>query len=133
MRSSGAESSRRSSVDLRGADIEETEKRLYEWKRKETRILVGKPVMPGSGLNLQQRQGIFLGIDDNRRLYPADPPGIPVSVKYPVDPKITYAESEDREVDVLKTKWNQRDQLEKKMRANIQKYGNDSTRRRSET
>ena len=106
-------------------DIEETEKRLYEWKRKETRILVGKPVMLGAGLNLQQcHRVIFLGIDYKfADFIQATHRVFRFQQKYPVDLNIIYAESEDRVVDVLKTKWNQHDQLVEKMRAIIQKYG----------
>lgn len=42
---------------------EECEKRLEEWRNKETYALIGKPVMLGSGVNLQQcNKAIFLGI-----------------------------------------------------------------------
>lgn len=42
---------------------EECEKRLEEWRNKDTYALIGKPVMLGSGVNLQQcNKAIFLGI-----------------------------------------------------------------------
>lgn len=34
--------------------IEESERRIEAWKRRETAVLIGKPVMLGQGLNLQQ-------------------------------------------------------------------------------
>lgn len=43
--------------------IEETERRIAAWKNRETVALIGKPVMLGQGLNLQQcNRAIFLGL-----------------------------------------------------------------------
>lgn len=44
-------------------DIDETERRIEAWKNRETCALIGKPVMLGQGLNLQQaNRAIFLGL-----------------------------------------------------------------------
>lgn len=43
--------------------IDETERRIAAWKARETTALVGKPVMLGQGLNLQQcNRAIFVGL-----------------------------------------------------------------------
>jgi DNA modification methylase len=43
--------------------IEESERRIAAWKNRETVALIGKPVMLGQGLNLQQcNRAIFLGL-----------------------------------------------------------------------
>lgn len=43
--------------------IEESERRLDQWRRRETVALIGKPVMLGQGLNLQQaNRAIFVGL-----------------------------------------------------------------------
>lgn len=47
-----------------GLDPDENERRLAQWKARETHALVGKPVMLGQGMNLQQaRRCVFVGID----------------------------------------------------------------------
>jgi DNA modification methylase len=118
---------------------DEAERRLYEWKDKYTHILLSKPEMLGSGLNLQQcHKVVFLGIDyrfqdfiqaihRNHRFLQNDP----------VDVHIIYAESEDQILESLKHKWAQHDILVGKMREIIRKYGltrtalSQATRRRS--
>ncbi|MGN0062861.1 MAG: helicase-related protein, partial [Nocardioides sp.] len=46
-------------------DVDENERRLAEWKRCETYALIGKPMMLGQGMNLQQcNTAVFVGIDD---------------------------------------------------------------------
>lgn len=45
-------------------DPDENEARLSAWKSRETHALIGKPVMLGQGMNLQQaRRCVFVGID----------------------------------------------------------------------
>ena len=47
-----------------GLDPDLAEDRLLAWRRGETRALIGKPVMLGSGMNLQQANvSVFVGID----------------------------------------------------------------------
>lgn len=47
-----------------GLDVDENERRLTAWKNRETHALIGKPVMLGQGMNLQQaRRCVFVGID----------------------------------------------------------------------
>lgn len=48
-----------------GNDVDENERRLAEWKRRDTYALIGKPMMLGQGMNLQQcNTAVFVGIDD---------------------------------------------------------------------
>ncbi len=43
--------------------IDETERRIAAWKARDTTVLIGKPVMLGQGLNLQQcNRAIFVGL-----------------------------------------------------------------------
>lgn len=45
-------------------DPDEAERRIEQWRDGETHALIGKPVMLGQGLNLQQaRRAVFVGID----------------------------------------------------------------------
>jgi len=45
-------------------DLDEAETRLRSWKARETHALIGKPVMLGQGMNLQQaNRCVFVGID----------------------------------------------------------------------
>jgi len=106
-------------------DIEETERRLYDWKDKKTQVLLSKPVMLGSGLNLQQcHKVIFLGIDYKfQDFIQAIHRTYRFQQTQPVDVHILYAESEDAVVDILKQKWDQHNRLVEQMRAIIQKYG----------
>lgn len=106
-------------------DIEEAETRLYQWKRKETQMLVSKPVMLGSGINLQQcHDVVFLGIDYKfQDFIQAIHRCHRFGQTKPVDVHIIYAESEDQVIAVLKNKWQQHDRLVERMRDIIQKYG----------
>lgn len=48
-----------------GNDLDANEARLLQWKARETYALIGKPVMLGQGMNLQQcNTAVFVGIDD---------------------------------------------------------------------
>jgi hypothetical protein len=47
-----------------GLDVDENETRLAAWKNRQTYALIGKPVMLGQGMNLQQASVcVFVGID----------------------------------------------------------------------
>jgi hypothetical protein len=53
-----------SSVDGNSMSSDEAERRVLAWKARETAVLLGKPVMLGVGLNLQQaNKMVFAGID----------------------------------------------------------------------
>lgn len=47
-----------------GLDLDEAEKRLGDWKARHTTALIGKPVMLGQGMNLQQANtAVFVGVN----------------------------------------------------------------------
>lgn len=104
---------------------DEAEERLYTWRRRETDVLLSKPVMLGAGLNLQQcHTAIYLGIDYKfedfiqsiHRLHRFQQPS-------PVAIHIIHAESEDHVADTLRQKWQRHDELTETMRGIIRKYG----------
>jgi hypothetical protein len=105
--------------------IEETEKRLYEWLGHKTRVLIGKPVMLGSGLNLQQCHfNIYIGIDYkfNAFIQSLHRTHRFMQTKTVIAHMI-YAESEDQIQKVLLQKWGLHDELQKRMQGIISKYG----------
>lgn len=104
---------------------EEGERRLSEWEDKETDVLLSKPIMLGSGLNLQQSHNmIFVGIDYKfqdfiqavHRLYR-------FMQLFDVNVHIIFAESEQQVAMTLKKKWKQHDVLVQKMQGIVKKYG----------
>jgi len=105
--------------------IEESERRLYEWKDKRTSVLLSKAVMLGHGLNLQQcHKVIFLGIDYKfENFIQAIHRTYRFQQLHPVDVHIIYAESEDRIIETLQQKWQQHDELTVKMQEIVRKYG----------
>lgn len=105
--------------------IEETERRLYEWLGKKTKVLIGKPVMLGSGLNLQQcHYNIFVGIDYKFNAFiQAIHRTHRFMQAYPVQVHILYAESEDQIQKTLMDKWRLHDKLEAKMHDIITQFG----------
>lgn len=105
--------------------IEETEERLYAWKRKETTVLLAKPVMLGSGVNLQQcSKVIFIGVDYKFQDFIQ---AVHRTYRFlqmeNVDLHVIYAESEDEVVNTLKRKWQQHEELTRRMQSIIQRYG----------
>jgi len=110
-------------------DVDETEKRLYEWKDKKTSVLLSKPVMLGSGVNLQQsHKVVFLGIDYKfQDFIQAIHRCHRFGQTHPVDIHIIYAESEDQVVETLKRKWAQHNQLVDRMREIVRNYGMATT------
>lgn len=106
-------------------DIDETERRLFEWKKRETTVLLSKPVMMGSGVNLQQcHKVVFLGLDYKFQDFVQAIHRVHRYLQnHPVDIHIIYAESEDGVVNVLKRKWQQHNDLMDKMQGIIRQYG----------
>lgn len=105
--------------------IDETERRLYQWKHRGTEVLLSKPVMLGSGLNLQQcSKVIFLGVDYRfQDFIQAIHRTHRFQQAQPVDVHIIYAESEDEIVSTLRRKWQQHDRLVARMSEIIRQYG----------
>jgi DNA modification methylase len=104
---------------------DEAEERLYAWKRRETDVLLSKPVMLGAGLNLQQAHtAVYLGIDYKfedfiqsvHRLHR-------FQQAHPVHIHIIHTDTEDHVVEVLQQKWQRHDDLTETMRGIVRKYG----------
>lgn len=105
---------------------EEVERRLFQWMRGETTVLIAKPSMLGAGCNLQHNShtNIYLGpsykfqdfIQSIHRTWR-------FQQQHPVDVHIIYAESQSSVVRIMKQKWAQHDTLVAKMREIIKDYG----------
>jgi DNA methylase len=105
--------------------VEECERRLAEWRDRRTYALIGKPVMLGQGLNLQQcNKAIFLGVtfkfndvvQATHRIH-----------RYgqirPCETTLIYADSEREVVDILRKKWVRHDELTDAMSDVIREHG----------
>lgn len=106
-------------------DTDEAERRLDEWRDRETYALIGKPVMLGQGLNLQQaNKAIFAGVtykfnDTIQACHRIQRFG----QARPCFVHLIYAESETEVVTALKDKWAQHRELTSTMTDLIKKYG----------
>jgi DNA modification methylase/superfamily II DNA or RNA helicase len=105
--------------------IEESERRLYQWLRKETTVLLSKPVMLGSGVNLQQcHTAIFIGIDYKFQDFVQAIHRVYRFLQvHPVNIHIIYAESEEDVVKALLRKWEQHNRQVETMRGIMLRYG----------
>lgn len=101
------------------------EDRLAEWRAGETTILLGKPVMLGVGLNLQQaNKMIFAGVDYRfhdtiQAVHRIQRFGQSRTCEV----HLIYAESEREIVSVLQQKWRQHEELTVTMSTLIQEHG----------
>ena len=103
----------------------EAERLLAEWKARETVVLVGKPVMLGVGLNLQQaNKMVFVGID--YRFHDT------IQAVHRIqrfgqarrcDVHLIFAESEREILAVLMAKWSQHEELTATMTDLIREHG----------
>jgi DNA modification methylase len=106
-------------------DIDEAERRLDMWRNKETYALIGKPMMLGQGLNLQQANvAIFAGItykfnDTIQACHRIQRFG----QKRPCTVHLIHAESEGEVMTALKDKWAQHRELTSTMTDIIKTYG----------
>ena len=104
---------------------EECERRLDEWLRGHTEVLIGKPVMLGSGLNLQQcHTAIFVGItykfnDFIQAIYRIQR----FQQQTQVDIHVIYTETEQQVLVSLRDKWSEDTKLRARMSELIQQYG----------
>lgn len=103
----------------------EVERRLAEWKDRQTTVLLGKPVMLGVGLNLQQcNTMIFAGIDYRfhdtiqacHRIHR-------FGQERPCTVHLVYAESEREILRTLTGKWRQHEELTGTMSDLILEHG----------
>jgi hypothetical protein len=106
-------------------DTDEAERRLDIWRDKETYALIGKPVMLGQGLNLQQANvAIFAGVtykfnDTIQACHRIQRFG----QHRPCTVHLIHAESEGEVVAALKDKWAQHRELTSTMTDIIKTYG----------
>lgn len=106
-------------------DTDEAERRLDMWRDKETYALIGKPVMLGQGLNLQQANvAIFAGVtykfnDTIQACHRIQRFG----QTRPCTVHLIHAESEGEVVTALKDKWAQHRELTSTMTDIIKTYG----------
>lgn len=106
-------------------DTDEAERRLDQWRDKETYALIGKPVMLGQGLNLQQANvAVFAGVtykfnDTIQACHRIQRFG----QTRPCTVHLIHAESEGEVVTALKDKWAQHRELTSTMTDIIKQYG----------
>jgi DNA modification methylase len=106
-------------------DIDFRETEIERWRRCETTALVTKPVMYGSGVNLQQcHTAIFLGVGFKfQDFFQAIARIYRFLQTEPVDIHLIYTESEDAIHQILMEKWKQDEKLRANMRTIIQEHG----------
>lgn len=117
-----------SSVDG-SLSTEETERRLQEWKDRKTYALIGKPIMLGSGLNLQQANtAVFVGINDSFNSFIQSIHRIQrFGQTRPCTAHIIHAESETAMLDRVREKWQKHEELTRTMTAVIREHGLNQT------
>lgn len=104
---------------------DEAERLLAQWKARDTQILVGKPVMLGVGLNLQQaNKMVFAGIDYRfhdtiQAVHRIQRFG----QARPCEVHLIYADSEREILKVLLEKWAQHEELTLIMSTLIREHG----------
>lgn len=106
-------------------DVDEAERRMAEWRNKETVALIGKPVMLGQGVNLQQcNKAIFVGITYKfNDLIQATHRLQRFGQLRTVQTHIIHADSERHVWQTLMTKWDQHRELTAIMSDIIQRHG----------
>ncbi|HEU5223465.1 MAG TPA: DNA methyltransferase [Candidatus Lumbricidophila sp.] len=108
---------------------DEAERRLDAWRDQQTDILIGKPVMLGQGMNLQQSHvAVFVGIDYKfndtiQAVHRVQRFG----QAHPVTVHLIYAESETEVRSVLESKWAEHDRLTDTMSDIIREFGLNPT------
>lgn len=109
-------------------DIDEAERRLGDWRAHRTYALIGKPVMLGQGMNLQQcHRAVFVGvtykfndlIQANHRIQRFGQTHTCVT-------HIIHSETEREVVATLREKWTDHRELTGRMSDVIRKYGLDA-------
>lgn len=110
-----------------GLSAEENESRLLAWKDGETYALIGKPVMLGQGMNLQQcNTAVFVGITYKfNDIIQATHRIHRFGQTRPTYTHIIYANSEIEVMRTIREKWRQHDDLAGTMVDVIRKYGLD--------
>lgn len=108
---------------------DEVERRIHEWRQRETVALIGKPVMLGQGLNLQQaNKAIFVGVTWKfNDLIQACHRIQRFGQTRPCTAWIIHAESEREIVTTLRHKWDQHRELSHTMTDLIREHGLSQT------
>ena len=108
---------------------DEVERRIAQWRNRETVALIGKPVMLGQGLNLQQaNKCIFVGVTYKfNDLIQATHRIQRFGQTRPCTAYIIHAESEREVVGELRAKWARHEELTENMTAVIKEHGLSST------
>jgi DNA modification methylase len=108
---------------------DEVERRIEQWRDHETTALIGKPVMLGQGLNLQQAcVCIFVGVTYKfNDLIQACHRIQRFGQTRPCTAHIIYAESEAEVIRTLREKWTQHRELTRNMTDVIREHGLSST------
>ena len=108
---------------------DEVEHRIHQWRQRETVALIGKPVMLGQGLNLQQaNKAIFVGVTWKfNDLIQACHRIQRFGQTRPCTTWIIHAESEREIVTALRQKWGQHRELSSTMTDLIREHGLSQT------
>ncbi|WP_422098220.1 DNA methyltransferase [Variovorax sp.] len=105
--------------------IDEAERRLDDWKQRRTYALIGKPVMLGQGLNLQQANtAVFVGVTYKfNDLIQAVHRIQRFGQTRPCTAHIVHTEAERDVLRTLQQKWAQHEEMGRKMTEIIREYG----------
>lgn len=108
---------------------DETEQRLLAWKAGDTYALIGKPVMLGQGMNLQQcNTAVFVGLTYKfNDLIQATHRIHRFGQTRPTHTHLIYASSETEVVRTIREKWGRHDDLAGTMTDIIREHGLDPT------
>jgi hypothetical protein len=106
-------------------DVDEAEARMAQWRNRETVALIGKPVMLGQGVNLQQcNKAVFVGITYKfNDLIQATHRLQRYGQTRTVQTHIIHADSERNVWTTLMEKWDQHRELTTTMSELIQEHG----------
>jgi hypothetical protein len=109
--------------------IEESERRLEDWREHRTYALIGKPVMLGQGMNLQQcNTAVFVGITHK---FSETIQAIHRTQRFgqtrTCHVHLIHAESETSVVDVVLGKWQKHRELTQNMTEVIREHGLDQS------
>lgn len=108
-------------------DTDEVERRLFAWKSRETDVLIGKPIMLGQGMNLQQcHTCIYLGLDWSFNSLIQSVHRIQrFGQTHACTAHLIHSETEREVVQALRQKWTQHKELTSTMTEVIRTYGLD--------
>lgn len=110
-------------------DTDEVERRLEEWRDRKTYALIGKPVMLGQGMNLQQcNKAVFVGITYKfNDLIQAVHRVHRFLQDRGCEIHLIYSDTEREVLKVLQQKWQEHDALTARMSELIKEHGLSTT------